>query len=156
MACPPTWQQSLSSALASVVLCKTSMLRLQNSQVRPPPGSLLCVRLTLGGLHGAYFHIFVLLFSTPGVHTLLRKLQFLFELPARLNKCLEMQAYAQAVRSHRRARCVLQQYSHLPSFKGIQDDCHAIMDKLAQELRQKFRWESLNLHLHCGLHSEET
>uniref|UniRef100_A0A8C2WKN2 Vacuolar protein sorting-associated protein 51 homolog n=1 Tax=Cyclopterus lumpus TaxID=8103 RepID=A0A8C2WKN2_CYCLU len=74
-----------------------------------------------------------------GVHTLLRKLQFLFELPARLNKCLEMQAYAQAVRSHRRARCVLQQYSHLPSFKGIQDDCHAIMDKLAQELRQKFR-----------------
>lgn len=74
-----------------------------------------------------------------GVHTLLRKLQFLFELPARLNKCLEMQAYSQAVSSHRRARCVLQQYSHLPSFKGIQDDCHAIMDKLAQELRQKFR-----------------
>uniref|UniRef100_A0A3Q1J959 Vacuolar protein sorting-associated protein 51 homolog n=1 Tax=Anabas testudineus TaxID=64144 RepID=A0A3Q1J959_ANATE len=74
-----------------------------------------------------------------GVHTLLRKLQFLFELPARLNKCLEMQAYAQAVNSHRRARCVLQQYSHLPSFKGIQDDCHAIMEKLAQELRQKFR-----------------
>uniref|UniRef100_A0A3P8SME9 Vacuolar protein sorting-associated protein 51 homolog n=1 Tax=Amphiprion percula TaxID=161767 RepID=A0A3P8SME9_AMPPE len=72
-----------------------------------------------------------------GVHTLLRKLQFLFELPARLNKCLELQAYAQAVSSHRRARCVLQQYSHLPSFKGIQDDCHAIMDKLAQELRQK-------------------
>ncbi|XP_053703122.1 vacuolar protein sorting-associated protein 51 homolog [Synchiropus splendidus] len=74
-----------------------------------------------------------------GVHTLLRKLQFLFELPARLNKCLELQAYSQAVSSHRRARCVLQQYSHLPSFKGIQDDCHAIMDKLAQELRQKFR-----------------
>lgn len=74
-----------------------------------------------------------------GVHTLLRKLQFLFELPARLNKCLELKAYSQAVSSHRRARCVLQQYSHLPSFKGIQDDCHAIMDKLAQELRQKFR-----------------
>uniref|UniRef100_A0A8C6LTK1 Vacuolar protein sorting-associated protein 51 homolog n=1 Tax=Nothobranchius furzeri TaxID=105023 RepID=A0A8C6LTK1_NOTFU len=74
-----------------------------------------------------------------GVHMLLRKLQFLFELPARLNKCLELQAYAQAVSFHRRARCVLQQYSHLPSFKGIQDDCHAIMEKLAQELRQKFR-----------------
>uniref|UniRef100_A0A3Q2NZJ1 Vacuolar protein sorting-associated protein 51 homolog n=1 Tax=Fundulus heteroclitus TaxID=8078 RepID=A0A3Q2NZJ1_FUNHE len=77
--------------------------------------------------------------SATGVHTLLRKLQFLFELPARLNKCLELQAYAQAVSSHRRARCVLQQYSHLPSFKGIQDDCNAIMEKLAQELRQKFR-----------------
>ncbi|KAL6472055.1 hypothetical protein MHYP_G00182430 [Metynnis hypsauchen] len=74
-----------------------------------------------------------------GVHTLLRKLQFLFELPARLNKCLELQAFAQAVSSHRRARCVLQQYSHMPSFRGIQDDCHAIMERLAQQLRQKFR-----------------
>ncbi|XP_026129375.1 vacuolar protein sorting-associated protein 51 homolog [Carassius auratus] len=74
-----------------------------------------------------------------GVHTLLRKLQFLFELPARLNKCLELQAYAQAVSAHRRARCVLQQYSHMPSFRGIQDDCHVIMEKLAQQLRQKFR-----------------
>uniref|UniRef100_A0A8C9VCR5 Vacuolar protein sorting-associated protein 51 homolog n=1 Tax=Scleropages formosus TaxID=113540 RepID=A0A8C9VCR5_SCLFO len=74
-----------------------------------------------------------------GVHTLLRKLQFLFELPARLNKCLELQAYAQAVSSHRRARSVLQQYSHMPSFRGIQDDCHAIMEQLAQRLRQKFR-----------------
>uniref|UniRef100_A0AAR2J8Y8 Vacuolar protein sorting-associated protein 51 homolog n=1 Tax=Pygocentrus nattereri TaxID=42514 RepID=A0AAR2J8Y8_PYGNA len=74
-----------------------------------------------------------------GVHTLLRKLQFLFELPARLNKCLELQAYAQAVSSHCRARCVLQQYSHMPSFRGIQDDCHAIMERLAQQLRQKFR-----------------
>ncbi|XP_061659642.1 vacuolar protein sorting-associated protein 51 homolog [Syngnathoides biaculeatus] len=74
-----------------------------------------------------------------GVHALLRKLQFLFELPARLKKCLELRAYAQAVTSHRRARCVLQQYSHLPSFKGIQDDCRAIVDQLAQELRRKFR-----------------
>uniref|UniRef100_A0AAY4CQ69 Vacuolar protein sorting-associated protein 51 homolog n=1 Tax=Denticeps clupeoides TaxID=299321 RepID=A0AAY4CQ69_9TELE len=74
-----------------------------------------------------------------GVHTLLRKLQFLFELPARLNKCLELQAYGQAVSAHRRARCVLQQYSHMPSFRGIQDDCRAIMDQLAQQLRQKFR-----------------
>uniref|UniRef100_A0A3P8WES1 Vacuolar protein sorting-associated protein 51 homolog n=1 Tax=Cynoglossus semilaevis TaxID=244447 RepID=A0A3P8WES1_CYNSE len=79
-----------------------------------------------------------------GVHTLLRKLQFLFELPARLNKCLELQAYAQAVSSYRRARCVLQQYSHLPSFRGIQDDCHTIMEELAQELRQKFRFVSLS------------
>ncbi|KAI7793053.1 vacuolar protein sorting-associated protein 51 homolog [Triplophysa rosa] len=74
-----------------------------------------------------------------GVHTLLRKLQFLFELPARLNKCLELQAYAQAVNAHRKARCVLQQYSHMPSFRGIQDDCHVIMEQLAQQLRQKFR-----------------
>ncbi|KTG38993.1 hypothetical protein cypCar_00003973 [Cyprinus carpio] len=79
-----------------------------------------------------------------GVHTLLRKLQFLFELPARLNKCLELQAYAQAVSAHRRARCVLQQYSHMPSFRGIQDDCHVIMEQLAQQLRQKFSSSTTN------------
>ncbi|XP_030217459.1 vacuolar protein sorting-associated protein 51 homolog [Gadus morhua] len=74
-----------------------------------------------------------------GVHSLLRKLQFLFELPARLNKCVELQAYGQAVSAHGRARCVLQQYSHLPSFRGIQDDCLLIMDGLRLQLRQRFR-----------------
>lgn len=33
-----------------------------------------------------------------GVHSLLKKLQFLFELPARLKKCIELEAYVQAVR----------------------------------------------------------
>ena len=33
-----------------------------------------------------------------GVHGMLKKLQFLFELPARLNKCMEMGSYAQAVK----------------------------------------------------------
>lgn len=142
IACLLTWRQSLSSVLVSVVLFKTSTRRLQNSQVRLKSVSLFC-EASCGAHHHSYLHL--LSCFTLGVHTLLRKLQFLFELPARLNKCLELQAYAQAVSSHRRARCVLQQYSHLPSFKGIQDDCHAIMDKLAQELRQKFRWEYLNL-----------
>lgn len=141
IACLPTWQQSLSSALVSVVLFKTSTHRLQNSQVRPKLMVCFVQSVCCWGLHSGYLSIFAFPCSTAGVHTLLRKLQFLFELPARLNKCLELQAYSQAVRSHRRARCVLHQYSHLPSFKGIQDDCHAIMDKLAQELRQKFRWE---------------
>lgn len=134
IACPLTWRRSPSSVLVSAVLFKTSTHRSLNSQVS---GSLYCRVSCVESLPDC--RIFALPCSTPGVHTLLRKLQFLFELPARLNKCLELQAYAQAVRSHRRARCVLQQYSHLPSFKGIQDDCHAIMDKLAQELRQKFR-----------------
>ncbi|CAB1316100.1 unnamed protein product [Coregonus sp. 'balchen'] len=82
-----------------------------------------------------------------GVHTLLRKLQFLFELPARLNKCLELQAYAQAVSSHRRARCVLQQYSHMPSFRdggsSAMDlsECVELLlqlDEPAEELCDKF------------------
>uniref|UniRef100_H3ADE0 Vacuolar protein sorting-associated protein 51 homolog n=1 Tax=Latimeria chalumnae TaxID=7897 RepID=H3ADE0_LATCH len=72
------------------------------------------------------------------VHTLLRKLQFLFELPARLNKCVELQAYSQAVRYYGKARSVLHQYQHMPSFQGIQNDCQKIMSELAQRLREKF------------------
>ncbi|XP_063294390.1 vacuolar protein sorting-associated protein 51 homolog [Pelobates fuscus] len=74
-----------------------------------------------------------------GVHTLLRKLQFLFELPARLNKCIELKAYSQAVSYHSKARSVLHQYQHMPSFHGIQTDCQAIMAGLADTLRQRFR-----------------
>lgn len=74
-----------------------------------------------------------------GVHALLRKLQFLFELPSRLTKCVELGAYGQAVRYQGRARAVLQQYQHLPSFRAIQDDCQVITARLAQQLRQRFR-----------------
>ncbi|XP_060711777.1 vacuolar protein sorting-associated protein 51 homolog [Hemiscyllium ocellatum] len=74
-----------------------------------------------------------------GVHTLLRKLQFLFELPARLNKCIELEAYGQAVRYYSKARSVLHQYQHMASFHGIQNDCQKIMSDLAQRLREKFR-----------------
>ncbi|XP_067877946.1 vacuolar protein sorting-associated protein 51 homolog [Heterodontus francisci] len=74
-----------------------------------------------------------------GVHTLLRKLQFLFELPARLNKCIDLEAYGQAVRYYSKARSVLHQYQHMPSFQGIQNDCQKIMSDLAQKLREKFR-----------------
>eukprot|EP00061_Rhincodon_typus_P005053 g24063.t1 len=70
---------------------------------------------------------------------LLRKLQFLFELPARLNKCIELEAYGQAVRYYSKARSVLHQYQHMASFQGIQNDCQKIMSDLAQKLREKFR-----------------
>lgn len=55
---------------------------------------------------------------------------------------MELGAYGQAVRYQGRARAVLQQYQHLPSFRAIQDDCQVITARLAQQLRQRFR---------CGL-----
>uniref|UniRef100_A0A4W3HK37 Vacuolar protein sorting-associated protein 51 homolog n=1 Tax=Callorhinchus milii TaxID=7868 RepID=A0A4W3HK37_CALMI len=73
-----------------------------------------------------------------GVHTLLRKLQFLFELPSRLNTCVELGAFGQAVRYYSKARCVLHQYQHMPSFHGIQHDCQLIMASLALTLRDRF------------------
>lgn len=92
-----------------------------------------------------------------GVHALLRKLQFLFELPSRLTKCVELGAYGQAVRYQGRARAVLQQYQHLPSFRAIQDDCQVITARLAQQLRQRFRcgfraWSLFSSHIECPPH----
>lgn len=74
-----------------------------------------------------------------GVHSLLKKLQFLFELPARLKKCIEMQAYSQAVRYYSKAKRILHQYQHMPSFKGISEDCNKIIQELSHLLRQQFK-----------------
>ncbi|XP_041477229.1 vacuolar protein sorting-associated protein 51 homolog [Lytechinus variegatus] len=73
-----------------------------------------------------------------GVHSLLKKLQFLFELPARLNKCISMKAYSQAVRYYSKARVVLLQYQHMPSFHGIHRDCNEIVNELRLKLREQF------------------
>ncbi|XP_005089832.1 vacuolar protein sorting-associated protein 51 homolog [Aplysia californica] len=74
-----------------------------------------------------------------GVHSLLKKLQFLFELPARLNKCIDMEAYVQAVRYYTKAQRVLHQYEHMPSFQGIHTDCEAIIKQLRAKLMERFR-----------------
>ena len=44
-----------------------------------------------------------------GSHMLLKKLQFLFELPARLKQCVDMQAHAQAVKYYVKAAHVLEE-----------------------------------------------
>ncbi|XP_052770317.1 vacuolar protein sorting-associated protein 51 homolog isoform X2 [Mya arenaria] len=73
-----------------------------------------------------------------GVHSLLKKLQFLFELPARLNKCIEMKAYSQAVRYYTKAQRVLLQYQHMASFQGINSDCSKIIQEMVAILKEQF------------------
>ncbi|CAC5389288.1 ANG2 [Mytilus coruscus] len=74
-----------------------------------------------------------------GVHALLKKLQFLFELPARLNKCIEMKAYSAAVRYYTKAKRILHQYQHMASFQGINEDCNKIIHQLCDHLREQFK-----------------
>ncbi|KAJ7336605.1 hypothetical protein OS493_011823 [Desmophyllum pertusum] len=74
-----------------------------------------------------------------GVHALLKKLQFLFELPSRLKKCVEMKQYGLAVRYYTKARDVLHHYSHMPSFHGIHQDCDEIVKQLIIQLREQLR-----------------
>lgn len=74
-----------------------------------------------------------------GVHMLLRKLQFLFELPPRLKICIENESYGQAVRYYLKAQKVLHQYEHMPSFHGIQMDCDVLVNQLKVKLREQFK-----------------
>ncbi|KAG0278206.1 Vacuolar protein sorting-associated protein 51 [Linnemannia exigua] len=72
-----------------------------------------------------------------GVHSLLTKLQFVFELPTNLHQCLETESYTQAVKSYCRTLHLLQHYKHLTVFTGIERECKAIMIQVAQKIRQK-------------------
>lgn len=72
------------------------------------------------------------------MQALLRKLQALVEVPGRLRRWAGTEP-ARALRCHARARAVLRHYRHLPSFRAIEDESHAIMAELAQRLRTRLR-----------------
>ncbi|KAF8768431.1 Vacuolar protein sorting-associated protein like [Argiope bruennichi] len=74
-----------------------------------------------------------------GIHALLKKLQFLFELPPGLKMCIENGSYRQAVRYYLKAQKVLHQYEHMPSFHGIQKDCDILVNELKMKLREQFK-----------------
>ncbi|KAJ3279298.1 Vacuolar protein sorting-associated protein 51 [Borealophlyctis nickersoniae] len=72
-----------------------------------------------------------------GVHNLLKKLNFVFELPTRLNQCVQKKLYAQAVRYYSRTSNLLSHYRHLAVFKTIEDECKVIMDGVAEIVKEK-------------------
>ncbi|KAG0299546.1 Vacuolar protein sorting-associated protein 51, partial [Dissophora globulifera] len=80
-----------------------------------------------------------------GVHSLLTKLQFVFELPTNLNQCLEAESYTQAVKSYCRTLHLLQHYKHLTVFTGIERECKTIMVQIAQRIRQKMCAEQASM-----------
>lgn len=73
-----------------------------------------------------------------GVHTLLKRLQFLFKLPVKMKTKIEERKYTEAVQDYIHAQRVLQQYGNMPSFQGIQDDCETILMDLKSVLRSQF------------------
>jgi hypothetical protein len=66
----------------------------------------------------------------------LKRLQFIFELPNRLQHCLSKGKYSQAVKYYSKARKLLSQYSHMPAFKGIKRDCDLTIDKVKKEIEK--------------------
>lgn len=74
-----------------------------------------------------------------GTHALLKKLQFLFELPTKLKDCIAEDDLATGVKYYLRAERVLEQYDHMASFKGIKSDCDGIMVELKEKLFARLR-----------------
>ncbi|XP_068084735.1 vacuolar protein sorting-associated protein 51 homolog [Anabrus simplex] len=74
-----------------------------------------------------------------GVHSLLKRLQFLFKLPAQLKTRIQEEQYSQAVQDYIHAQRVLHQYGNMASFQGIQGDCEMIVEELKQKLRDHFK-----------------
>ncbi|KAF7722264.1 Vacuolar protein sorting-associated protein 51 [Apophysomyces ossiformis] len=71
------------------------------------------------------------------VHDLLKRLQFMFELPNHLNRCLNTRDYTNAVKYYSRASRLLERYQHMSAFKGIEQECTDIMDKVKADI-----WEN--------------
>lgn len=74
-----------------------------------------------------------------GKYSLLKKLQFLSTLPAKLKSLIQEKNYTQAVQDYGHAQKVLQHYGDHPSFQGIRDDCLAIVQQMKEDLRQEFQ-----------------
>lgn len=71
------------------------------------------------------------------VDHLLKKLQFLFELPARLAEFLAQEAYALAVKYYCKARRTLDHYKQMPTFRSIEDECTALVNDLKARLYER-------------------
>jgi hypothetical protein len=74
-----------------------------------------------------------------GVSRLLKRLEFLFELPHRLKKSIQLGAHAQAVQFYNVASRILQRYAHIKSFEKIRIESEHIIHLLKVTLRQKIK-----------------
>lgn len=75
---------------------------------------------------------------------MLKKLQFLFELPSRLRLCVEKKSYEQAVEYYTKASGVLNQYRNMDSFRTIYDECSIIMQQLKAQLGRELDSKTLS------------
>ncbi|EKX46163.1 Ang2 protein [Guillardia theta CCMP2712] len=72
-----------------------------------------------------------------GIRRLLKKLSFIFELPTRLKRAVELDAGAEAVKYWRTALPVLRAYGHVPSFKAVEAESTEILVLLQERLRSR-------------------
>jgi len=68
------------------------------------------------------------------IYRLLKGRQFLFDLPARLKRDIEFEAYDDAVKYFTMTHHVFETYKHLPSFSSIYEECEQTMAIVKQKL----------------------
>jgi len=73
----------------------------------------------------------------------LNKLQFLLELPARLQRCVAAGEYSIAVRCHLRAARLMAGMGTVAAFEGIRSECELIMSRLSTTLSARLEQDQL-------------
>ncbi|XP_015794071.1 vacuolar protein sorting-associated protein 51 homolog, partial [Tetranychus urticae] len=79
--------------------------------------------------------------ATDGV---LKKLQFLFDLPPKMKTYIEEKKFDEAIAAYNQAVGTLSRYSHFPSIEAIDHECEQILDKLRQELYNQLQDSDIN------------
>eukprot|EP00457_Paulinella_chromatophora_P002103 gb/GEZN01002107.1/.p1 GENE.gb/GEZN01002107.1/~~gb/GEZN01002107.1/.p1 ORF type:complete len:856 (+),score=133.20 gb/GEZN01002107.1/:28-2568(+) len=74
-----------------------------------------------------------------GVSRLLKRLEFLFELPGRLKKSIEFGAHGEAVKYWQVSNAILKQHQQIESFEKIRAESELIIRELKQTLRKIVR-----------------
>ncbi|CAG0900241.1 unnamed protein product [Darwinula stevensoni] len=73
-----------------------------------------------------------------GTHSMLQRLQFLFNLPTEMKKLMNNGEEAKAVEDYLQAQQFLCQYEQMTSFHSIHNETEAIVQELKTSLRKKF------------------
>uniref|UniRef100_A0A914X9U5 Vacuolar protein sorting-associated protein 51 homolog n=1 Tax=Plectus sambesii TaxID=2011161 RepID=A0A914X9U5_9BILA len=72
-------------------------------------------------------------------HRTLKSLEFLFDLPKKLQSLVERKEFGPAVRAYSGARVVLDKYKSVPSLIGINAECVSAMDEVRDQLKERLR-----------------
>ncbi|ORY36258.1 hypothetical protein LY90DRAFT_60018 [Neocallimastix californiae] len=93
------------------------------------------------------------------INLLLKKLQFILELPARLSHCIDQNPpqYSQAVFYYSKTEKLLKKYKDISGFSKIDEECQEIMKEISKKIKindtaKPMKESSVNVGLLIGLH----
>ncbi|KAJ3236255.1 Vacuolar protein sorting-associated protein 51 [Chytriomyces hyalinus] len=90
-------------------------------------------------IHGFFGEKRTKIRQLTGVHSLLNKLHFVFDLPQKLSKSLQQKDYKAAVQLHAETNSILSHYKSLSLFSKINAECSATMDIVTQRVMASMR-----------------